>query len=206
MFNQLMTRIPSCLIVFASRWVWDGLRPVWSRHPLHHITPEQQVRYFPMQTLHKKWILLCCCSITINPKDVLSSKSLTFLPCIAGFVGQSRGRFQFPLQHQQQPPPSPPMLPQAEQTFSNDNNDDGLWCHDNDCKHEITVKTSKEGEDGKTYFATPLPKRVYSEGSDQEMDIWIQVRDTLPMLSRSWNRKQALSMSDFIHFISEKKN
>jgi len=35
-----------------------------------------------------------------------------------------------------------------------------------------TVKTSKEAED---YYATPLAKRVYSERSDQEMDIWIQL-------------------------------
>jgi len=38
-----------------------------------------------------------------------------------------------------------------------------------------TAKTTKEGEDGRTYYATPLAKRVYSEGSDQEMDIWIQL-------------------------------
>ena len=37
------------------------------------------------------------------------------------------------------------------------------------------MKTSKQGDEGQMYYATPLPKRVYSEGSDQEMDIWIQV-------------------------------
>ena len=39
----------------------------------------------------------------------------------------------------------------------------------------IAVKTSKEGVAGSTSYATRLPKRVYSEASDQEMDIWIQV-------------------------------
>ena len=39
----------------------------------------------------------------------------------------------------------------------------------------IAVKTRKEVSEGTASSATPLSKRVYSESSDQEMDIWIQV-------------------------------
>ena len=46
----------------------------------------------------------------------------------------------------------------------------------------IAVKTSKDSVAGSTSFATPLPKRVYSEASDQEMDIWIQVSFLLILL------------------------
>ena len=49
----------------------------------------------------------------------------------------------------------------------------------------IAVKTRKEVSEGTASSATPLSKRVYSESSDQEMDIWIQVDQIAPKDERS---------------------
>merc|ERR1719220_1754360 len=54
-----------------------------------------------------------------------------------------------------------------------------------------TVKTSKESVAGSTSYATPLPKRVYSEASDQEMDIWIQ----LAVPPADWPGHKTLSLT-----------
>jgi len=54
-----------------------------------------------------------------------------------------------------------------------------------------SVKTSKESVAGSTSYATPLPKRVYSEASDQEMDIWIQ----LAVPPADWPGHKTLSLT-----------
>jgi len=54
-----------------------------------------------------------------------------------------------------------------------------------------SVKTSKDSVAGSTSYATPLPKRVYSEASDQEMDIWIQ----LAVPPADWPGHKTLSLT-----------
>jgi len=54
-----------------------------------------------------------------------------------------------------------------------------------------TVKTRKEVSEGTASSATPLSKRVYSESSDQEMDIWIQ----LAVPPADWPGHKTLSLT-----------
>ena len=104
--------------------------------------------------------------------------NLTFPAVAPGFVGQSRGCCLSPLQDQQQPPRLLlPILPSAEQVISH-----SLMTPMARMAMVVTlkmtniaVKTRKEVSEGTASSATPLSKRVYSESSDQEMDIWIQV-------------------------------
>ena len=118
----------------------------------------------------------------INPKDV--SRSQYFLvesniSCgCSRFCGSIEGMLPIP-----PPRPTTTSTPSSSNsTFgragnltlshdSNGENDDGC----NLKMTNIAVKTRKEVSEGTASSATPLSKRVYSESSDQEMDIWIQV-------------------------------
>ena len=60
---------------FTFRWMWDGLRSVRSRHSLHHLTQEQQVRnsnISPLYFLLLLFVFLFSLSLSMPKRTTLT--------------------------------------------------------------------------------------------------------------------------------------